>query len=900
MRDAAGLLRAEIFAPPSSPRRRWRGLIGSRGRVLAILLCLSTVGAGFGPRSAGSDEGENGRPRFADGEVLVAFDPAAGPEERRDVRRRHRLEHLEDLPLPGLERTRMHGRGRPPDRAKEVRRERSVRHAQPNHLWYADSHGDGLDPPNDPDFPRLWGLHNEGQTGGTHGADIDYLRARQVASDSEGIVAAVIDTGADVDHPDLAANIWLNTGELPLPQAASGRECDDHDCNDDGVTNHLDYADDPRIGSAGCLVGDEVMPSSLRCAFSDGEDDDGNGFEDDVLGWDFRNGDNDPDDGHSHGTHVSGTLAAVTGNDEGVSGVSRARVMPLKFLSADGGGTTSDAVKALDYAITMGAQLTNNSWGSDIEDEALSDKILEAHDDGQLFVASAGNAGKDIDGDPADRRYPASFNHPNMITVAATTHTDDLASYSNYGSESVHLGAPGGTRSDDPGLPPTIYSTVPGGYGSKIGTSMAAPHVAGAAAQVFGGYPGIGHIDVKDRVIGGGDPLATLEGKTVSGKRLNLAGSLDTDGALQLANLSVSPDPFDLDEHDHTSVGWSQSEPGAVTVRVRQEGSGTPLRTEDLGGRSAGDNTWMWDGTDDAGTDVDPDTYEIEIEATDVVGNSVADTVTVTVEAQQGEANLSVSVEHSDDPVSAGKELTYEARVRNLGDSTADNVRTRATLPAELGDVSLSGPAAGACSYDSGTHAVGCELGDLEDGAVRRVTVTGRVHPQTPDGTELHFTYEAQSRTPDPDTDLRSFTRTTTVVNDAEDEANLKVTVEDSDDPVAPGEELTYDMEVRNLGPSAAEDVWTWVEQLPEELTGISLGGPDAGDCSYHSERHAVTCDFGDVPDGAVREVLVTGVVDPGTPDGTELRLTYEARSPTPDPDPDLRTFTRTTTVASG
>ena len=162
----------------------------------------------------------------------------------------------------------------------------------------------------DPLFGNLWGLNNTGQIGGTFDADIDAPEAWEVATGSSSTLVAVIDTGIDYTHPDLAANIWTNPGEIP----------------------------------------------------GDGKDNDGNGFVDDVHGYDFVNGDGDPMDDHSHGTHVAGTIGAVS-NDVGVVGVNwNVQLMAVKFLDASGNGTISDAVSAIDYAVRMGARISNNSW----------------------------------------------------------------------------------------------------------------------------------------------------------------------------------------------------------------------------------------------------------------------------------------------------------------------------------------------------------------------------------------------------------------------------------------------------------------------------------------------------------------------------------------------------------
>ena len=296
----------------------------------------------------------------------------------------------------------------------------------PNYVVYADLL------PDDPDFSMLWGLHNTGQTGGTPDADIDAPEAWEVATGSADIVVAVIDTGVDYTHPDLADNIWTNPGEIA----------------------------------------------------GNGLDDDGNGFVDDVHGYDFCNEDGDPMDDNRHGTHVAGTIAGVGDNGQGVTGVNwSSSIMALKFLSARGSGSASDAVRAVNYATMMKSvydvevRLTSNSWGGGPYSQELRDAIEASGDAGVLFIAAAGNVSVYS---PADNdqtpHYPSSYDLGNIIAVAASDHNDGLANFSHYGATSVDLAAPG----------TNIYSTVPdGGYTSLNGTSMATPHVAGVVALAW-------------------------------------------------------------------------------------------------------------------------------------------------------------------------------------------------------------------------------------------------------------------------------------------------------------------------------------------------------------------------------------------------------------------------------
>ncbi|MGI6419918.1 MAG: S8 family serine peptidase [Thermoguttaceae bacterium] len=348
--------------------------------------------------------------------------------------------------------------------ARQLAGRPGVAYAEPNYVWSADV------TPNDPRFGELWGMHNTGQTGGQPDADIDAPEAWDIAAGSQSIVAAVIDTGVDYNHPDLAANIWTNPGEVA----------------------------------------------------GDGIDNDGNGFVDDVHGWDFVNGDSDPMDDNGHGTHVSGTIAAVGDNAAGVAGVNwSGQVMALKFLNSSGSGPTSAAVAAVNYAAQMRSRygvevrLTSNSWGGGSYSQALYDAIAASGGAGMLFIAAAGNSNS------STPQYPAGYDLGNVISVAATDHNDLKADFSNYDADWVDLGAPG----------VDILSTVPGGnYELKSGTSMAAPHVAGVAALAWSMAPDASPETIKQAIFAGAEPIAAMAGITLTGGRLNAYGTLQQVG----------------------------------------------------------------------------------------------------------------------------------------------------------------------------------------------------------------------------------------------------------------------------------------------------------------------------------------------------------------------------------
>lgn len=277
-----------------------------------------------------------------------------------------------------------------------------VQFAEPNFVYSLDLL------PNDPEFSKLWGLHDTGQFGGSLGNDIDAPQAWDIMRNSSAIVVGVIDTGVNYNHPDLAANMWRNPGEVP--------------------NNNID--------------------------------DDHNGLVDDYYGYDFstclrfnaigvcnqtKPRDGDPIDDTGHGTHVAGTIGAVGNNNLGVTGVSwNARIMAIKALTPVG-GLTSDLIDAVNYATTMNVKLTSNSWGGGGFSQSLYDAIQAARDADALFIAAAGNGGSDGIGDNNDAspHYPSSYNLQNIIAVAATDFEDSLTSFSNFGATSVDLAAPG-------------------------------------------------------------------------------------------------------------------------------------------------------------------------------------------------------------------------------------------------------------------------------------------------------------------------------------------------------------------------------------------------------------------------------------------------------------------------
>jgi subtilisin family serine protease len=259
-----------------------------------------------------------------------------------------------------------------------------------------------------------------------------------------------------------------------------------------------------------------------------GVDDDGNGYVDDVYGWDFDGNNNTVFDGTSddHGTHVAGTIGGVGGNSKGVAGVCwSVKLINAKFLGRMG-GTTANAVKAVDYMTDLktrhGINLvaTSNSWGGGGFSQALQDAIERANAQNILFIAAAGNDSYDCD--TSTGCYPAEYPNANVIAVASITSAGAISSFSNFGATTIDIGAPGSG----------IYSTVPksskgkvvSGYASYSGTSMATPHVSGAAALYAAYHPGASAATIKSAILSSAVPTASLSGKCATGGRLNVSG----------------------------------------------------------------------------------------------------------------------------------------------------------------------------------------------------------------------------------------------------------------------------------------------------------------------------------------------------------------------------------------
>ena len=594
---------------------------------------------------------------YVPGEILVKYRESASKNAILQSQSTLGGKTIREFPSLGVHHIRLKSGETVVEAIERYSTDPSVEYAEPNYIVHA------LATPNDPSFGELWGLHNTGQvvdgTSGTADADIDAPEAWDITTGDSSVVIAVIDSGVAYNHPELAANIWTNPGEIP----------------------------------------------------GNGTDDDHNGYRDDIVGWDFVDNDNDPMDFYGHGTHVAGTIAGVGNNSRGITGVMwSARIMCLRFLDTSGSGTTADAISAINYAAANGARVLNNSWGGGGLSQALGDAIRRSDSAGTVFVAAAGNEGTDNDTTPS---YPASFTVDNIISVAATGQSDDLATFSNFGATSVDVGAPGvntystvparevvfsdtfddgdiadwttgGTpdtwaaTDESPPTPPSGTYTLadsPGGsyqlnannwaaspsvdlsgrvgcqlvyqleldteflfdflfieastdgthwtniYGPNTGytgstggtfveipddisaydgqpalfvryrvfesngsgtgggvhlddvritcassdysadtqyeyfegTSMATPHVSGLAGLIMAAFPGISNTEVKSRILNGSDPVASLDGKTLTGGRINALNSLSIPSPPSgLTALGVSTDQVDLSWTDQS------------------------------------------------------------------------------------------------------------------------------------------------------------------------------------------------------------------------------------------------------------------------------------------------------------------------------------------------------------
>jgi subtilisin family serine protease len=469
-------------------------------------------------------------------------------------------------------------------------------------------------------------------------SSIDAQQAWNLTTGSSSVVVGVVDTGIDYTHSDLAANIWINPGEI--------------------------------VGN--------------------GIDDDGNGFIDDVYGYDFVNNDSNPMDDNGHGTHVSGTIAAVGNNSRGVSGVNwSASLMALKFLDSTGSGYISDAVRAINYATMMRNQynvnlrVLNNSWGGGGYSSALAAAIAASNNAGILFVAAAGNSTANND---ASAQYPANYTAASVISVAASDQNDQLASFSNYGAKTVDLAAPG----------VSIYSTLPNNrYGTYSGTSMATPHVAGVAALAWAYNPDATVAEVRNAILQGVDKISSLTGKVASGGRLNAYNTLqllggDTVSTPVLGSFSINPSTvaqgatvtltaqkaasscdisavyFYQDSNGNGAFDSSDTSVGADTAIV----NGTAELSLSTAGMTQGTYRYFARALNNDNIWSEPLSTTVAITAADDYGNSVATAALISVNSLiAGSIETAGDVDWFKFQAVAGKKYIISTKLKGLRDS---------------------------------------------------------------------------------------------------------------------------------------------------------------------------------------------------------------------------------------
>ncbi len=391
--------------------------------------------------------------------------------------------------------------------------------------------------PNDPQLSSQWGLAN------TADIDIDAPSAWDQTTGSSRTVIAVLDTGIDYTHPDLYLAVMINNDEIPPALLAQLVDTNANGTIDFYDLNSLDAHGDIVLNGSGMkfnqgLVADQngngyIDAGDLRAApWTDGVDNDGNGYVDDLTGWDNLNDDSDPMDVYGHGTHVAGILGARGDNATGVAGINwHARILPERFQNGDG-GTISGIIEAIDHAVSLGANVINASWGTFTDSPALKDAIRWAGDNGVVFVAAAGNQSNNID-NPSIAYYPAAYTDlPNLIGVASVDPDGNLSGFSNYGPTTVEVAAPGAS----------ILSTgLGGGYVLWSGTSMATPYVAGVVSLVAGLFPDASPGELVDRVLSTVKPLPALAGKVRTGGMVGAYTAVNTLNVAGPRVVSASP-----------------------------------------------------------------------------------------------------------------------------------------------------------------------------------------------------------------------------------------------------------------------------------------------------------------------------------------------------------------------
>jgi subtilisin family serine protease len=559
-------------------------------RQVRLAICVLTIL--LGALSArlhsqrGSVEQVNGRDAVA-GEVIVKFRSTPNRGMYEQLQRDADAEWLRPIGHAGA--ARLHSRSLDAATlAARLAARGDVVYVEPNYIVHA------FVEPDDPLYPQLWGL-----------AKIQAARAWDVSTGTTSHVVAIIDTGVDYTHPDLAANIWSAPSSFHVTIGGTTITCPAGSHGFNAITSTCDPMDD-----------------------------------------------------HKHGTHVAGTIGGVGNNGNGVAGVNwTTRLMAAKFLDASGSGSLGDAVDAIDFVIQtkqhFGAaadvRVLSNSWGGGPFSQALLDEINAANDAEMLFVAAAGNNGANTDISPT---YPGSYNAPNVVAVLATDANDAKASFSNYGPTRVDLGAPG----------VGILSTVlGGGYDTFSGTSMATPHVSGAAALVLS-QCSYDTAALKDALLDTVDPVPALASLTVTGGRLNVDSAVRTCVEAPSAPTGLTATGAD----GQVTLAWSTAF-AALTYNVKRSTvQGGPYATVSSGVKGPHFvDTTIVNGT----------TYYYVVSSSNVVGESAnSNEASATPKARP---DLLISTLTVPSTAAPGATITFTVVTKNQGLGAANPTTTR-------------------------------------------------------------------------------------------------------------------------------------------------------------------------------------------------------------------------------